>query len=83
MTDARAVSIPDMAQRLMTGDGEALLPGGVPGPVRMSDQWWAVPLGHTAYQPVTDPDTVTALDQHAARLAAQRRHVAAQAAHHP
>lgn len=74
MTDAPTIPIPDMAQCLATGDAHALLPDGVPGPVRLADQWWAVPTGGNRYQPVTDPAAVTMFDTGLARLAAHRQH---------
>jgi hypothetical protein len=45
--------------------------------VRFAGHWWAVPIGGTRYQPVTDPAAVATLDREADRLAAHRDHRAA------
>jgi hypothetical protein len=77
MVDAHTIPISDMAQHLAAGDAEPLLPEGVPGPVRLADQWWAVPTGHDQYWPVTDPAAVIAFDQGSARLTAHRAQILA------
>ncbi len=74
MVDAQTIPIPAMAQHLAAGDADALLPDGVPGPVRLADQWWAVPTGDNHYRPVTDPAAVTTFDTGWARLTAHRAH---------
>lgn len=74
MVDAQAIPIPDMAQHLAAGDADALLPDGVPGPVRLARQWWAVPTGGDRYRPVTDLAAVATFEAGLARLAAHRQH---------
>jgi hypothetical protein len=74
VVDAPTIPIPDMAARLAADDADALLPDGVPGPVRLAGQWWAVPTGHHQYQPVTDPAAATLFNEGLARLAAHRAH---------
>lgn len=73
MVDTQQIPIPEMAQHLNAGDAEAML-AGVPGPVRLAGQWWAVPTGHDQYRPVTDPAAVTTFDEGLARLSAHRQH---------
>jgi hypothetical protein len=63
-----------MAQHVAAGDAQSLLPDGVPGPVRLAGQWWAVPTGHDQYQPVTDPAAAATFEAGWARLAAHRTH---------
>jgi hypothetical protein len=78
MVDLPTIPIPDMAQHLAAGKAEPLLPEGVPGPVRLADQWWAVPTGGDCYWPVTDPAAVTAFDEGSTRLAAHHAQILAQ-----
>lgn len=73
MVDAQTIPIPEMAQHLAADDAEALLDG-VAGPVRLADQWWAVPTGGDQYRPVTDPAAVATFEAGLTRLTAHRAH---------
>lgn len=77
MVDAPTIPIPAMALHLAAGEAQPLLPDGVPGPMRLADQWWAVPAGGDRYWPVTDPAAVTAFDEGATRLTAHRAQILA------
>jgi hypothetical protein len=76
VVETQPISTGEMAQHLETGEAEALL-AGVPGPVRLAGQWWAVPTGHRQYRPVTDRAAVTAFDEGLARLTAHRGQILA------
>jgi hypothetical protein len=66
-----------VAGRLAAGQAQALLPEGVPGPVRVDDQWWVVPIDGEVYEPVADPALAARLDANLLRFAAARAAVAA------
>jgi hypothetical protein len=59
----------EMARHLTAGDARPLLAGGIPGPMRFADRWWAVPTDAEHYHPVSGP-MAERLDDHARRLAA-------------
>lgn len=44
-----------MRERLAAGQARALLPEGVPAPVRVDGQWWAIRHDAQDYALVTDP----------------------------
>jgi hypothetical protein len=72
VADQPIITVPDMETLLAGGDALALLPEGVPGPVQLGGEWWAVPTGTDAYQPVADAAAVELLDRLAARYATAR-----------
>jgi hypothetical protein len=65
-----AVTQEAMAGRIAAGHATPLLPDGVPGPVHLGGQWWAIAQGEERYERVTDAAQFALLDRQAQRLSA-------------
>jgi len=67
MDSHQGLAITVMVEHVRAGRAVPLLPEGAPGPVRHRDRWWAIRVGQTHYQPVTDPRVIAQLDADAGR----------------